>query len=190
MVDIARDIKKAVTMRQVAEHYGFSVNRSQMISCPFHGVDRHPSMKLYENPPGFYCFACQRKGSVIDFVMEHLGIGFMAACQTLDADFQLNLVGKKQSPAQSREQRRLREKRLEEQRRKAAQRERSEEQYSLLCRYRRTLAQRPQKAWVQKDLAFLDRLLDRYLSPDQLIPFDAKALIRALSSKERGGAHD
>lgn len=60
------EIKKQVSTREAAEHYGFKVGRNGMMKCPFHD-DRDPSMKVDEN---FICFGCQEKGDVIRFVSK------------------------------------------------------------------------------------------------------------------------
>ena len=54
-MNLFETVKSAVTVKQAAEYYGYKVNRSDMICCPFHD-DRHPSMKL--NKDYFYCFGC------------------------------------------------------------------------------------------------------------------------------------
>ena len=77
-------VKSAVTMKQVAEHYGCKVNRGDMICCPFHD-DRHPSMKL--NRDYFYCFGCGATGDVIDFVARLFGLSSYEAAKKLAYDF-------------------------------------------------------------------------------------------------------
>jgi len=45
---------------------GQRVERSGMVSCPFHD-DRSPSLHVYEDPgQGWYCFGCGRGGSIFD----------------------------------------------------------------------------------------------------------------------------
>lgn len=77
-------VKSAVTVKQAAEHYGFEVNRGDMICCPFHD-DRHPSMKL--NRDYFYCFGCGTTGDVIDFVARLFGLSSYEAAKKLAYDF-------------------------------------------------------------------------------------------------------
>jgi len=62
------EIKEHVSMFDVLSMYNIHADRSSMISCPFHGADRHPSMKIY--PDGFKCFACGESGDVVDFVRK------------------------------------------------------------------------------------------------------------------------
>ena len=45
---MASDIRSMLTAQQVAEHYGFEVNRSGFMKCPFHTGDRTASLKLYD----------------------------------------------------------------------------------------------------------------------------------------------
>ncbi len=95
-------IKQSVTMEQAAEHYGFKANRGGFICCPFHG-EKTPSCKLYSH--SFYCFGCQKHGSVINFVMELNGTSFSEACKELNSAFSLGLdFGRVISPAQRKEQ--------------------------------------------------------------------------------------
>ena len=61
-------------MRQVAEFYGYYVQKNGTCLCPFH-QDRHPSMKIYPDDKGFYCWVCQKGGDVIKFVAEVFGTG-------------------------------------------------------------------------------------------------------------------
>ena len=42
------EVKACLTMRQVAEHYGYKPNKANMIHSPFNPNDENPSCKLYE----------------------------------------------------------------------------------------------------------------------------------------------
>lgn len=77
-------VKNSITVKQAAEHYGYKVNRGDMICCPFHD-DRHPSMKL--NRDYFYCFGCGATGDVIDFVAQLFGLSGYEAAKKLAYDF-------------------------------------------------------------------------------------------------------
>ena len=74
----------------VAERLGLTLhgrgNRRLML-CPWHD-DHHPSLILYDKSDkrGFWCPVCGKRGSVIDFVMQHEQMDFRAACAWL-ADF-------------------------------------------------------------------------------------------------------
>ena len=80
-------LKSNLTPRCVTERYGPPIHRGDMICCPFHD-DITPSMKLYDDH--FYCFGCQVKGDVIDFVSKLFGLSLIQAAQKLAADFGLD----------------------------------------------------------------------------------------------------
>ena len=88
-------IKQQVTMRDVAERYGFAVStRTRKILCPFHN-DSKPSMQIYPGNKGYFCFVCNEGGSVIDFVMKYFGLSYVDAIKKLNDDFHLGLdIGK------------------------------------------------------------------------------------------------
>ncbi len=65
-MNIFQLVKSQITTRQAAEHYGLNVQRNGMTLCPFHD-DHAPSLKVDTR---FYCFGCQVKGDVIDFVKQ------------------------------------------------------------------------------------------------------------------------
>ena len=85
-------IKHMLTMREVAEYYGFTVNRrTNKIRCPFHEGDNTGSFHIYSGDRGFHCFGCSISGSVIDFVMLLFNLSFTDACIKLNQDFNLRL---------------------------------------------------------------------------------------------------
>ena len=47
-MDMAAEIKRLLSARQVAEFYGFQAGRSGFIPCPFHSGDHTASLKLYD----------------------------------------------------------------------------------------------------------------------------------------------
>lgn len=57
-------------MSQVAVYYGLKVNGRGVCLCPFH-QDTHPSLKIYPNEKGFYCFTCGVGGDQINFVARY-----------------------------------------------------------------------------------------------------------------------
>jgi DNA primase len=69
-------IRNSITMRQVAEHYGFHIDSKGFIRCPFHGngSERTPSLQIYDGCRGFYCRACGQGGDVIKFVQLYEGL--------------------------------------------------------------------------------------------------------------------
>lgn len=50
--------------------------------CPFHG-EKTPSFHVHAERGFFYCFGCQAKGDVFDFVMRTQDLGFAEALQVL-----------------------------------------------------------------------------------------------------------
>ncbi len=88
MSDVFRRVKENIKMKDVAIHYGYSVNRSGLICCPFHR-DKHPSMKVDRR---FYCFSCGRQGDSIDFVSQYFGIGLKEAAEKLLNDFGIGVM--------------------------------------------------------------------------------------------------
>lgn len=88
MSDVFRRVKENITMKDVALHYGWRVNRSGLICCPFHG-DKHPSMKVDRR---FYCFSCGAQGDSIDFVSRYFGIGLKEAADKLLNDFGIGVM--------------------------------------------------------------------------------------------------
>lgn len=129
--DFAEAIKMRVSMREVAEQYGFEMSpRSRKMCCPFHN-DKKPSMQIYAGSGGWFCFVCNEGGDVIDFVQRYFGLGFMDAQKKLNDDFRLGLpIGERLS---DQENRRLSEAQRERERIRQAQKAR--EQYLLTVYY-------------------------------------------------------
>ena len=90
MIDRSSDIKRLVPMTQAAPFYGVEVGAGGYARCPFHG-EKTGSLKVYPGDRGWHCYGCHKGGSVIDFVMELLGLSFSDAQKRLDADFRLGL---------------------------------------------------------------------------------------------------
>lgn len=89
-MNTSEQIKQSVTMRQLCDQYGISVNSAGFANCPCHG-EKTASMKVYDGNRGWHCFGCHKGGSVIDFVMELYGLPLLDAEKRLDADFRLGL---------------------------------------------------------------------------------------------------
>lgn len=90
------NIRSSVTMAQLVSMYGYKINRSGMMRCPFHG-DTHPSMKIYDGSRGFYCFVCNAGGDIYDFVMRHDGLEFPKAVERVAEMFSIPLSDGKSS---------------------------------------------------------------------------------------------
>ena len=86
---IYEEIKERLSMAQVIQRYGFGLNRSKFISCPFHS-EKTASMKIYDK--SFYCFGCGAGGDVIKFVSMLFNLTNSQAAVKLDNDFYLRLT--------------------------------------------------------------------------------------------------
>lgn len=84
----AETIKLRVPLDLLLERIGLEPNRAGYISCPAH-TDKTPSLKIYDNPKGWYCFGCSQGGTVIDFYMHFYGVGFVQAVEGLGQMFGL-----------------------------------------------------------------------------------------------------
>lgn len=82
-------IRQSIPMKDVAQFYGYKINRQGFIRCPFHENDTHPSLKIYDGTRGYYCFVCNNGGDVIDFVRKHDGLEFEPAVRRLAEIFQV-----------------------------------------------------------------------------------------------------
>ena len=85
-MNIFQEVKEHLTMKDVVELYGFTVNRSGFCSCPLHN-EKTPSMKIYEK--GFKCFGCGEGGDLIYFVQKYFDMSPVDACKKLNSDFKL-----------------------------------------------------------------------------------------------------
>ena len=101
-------------LEQAAQEYGVQVERGGMAHCPFHGADRHPSMKIYPN--GFKCFTCGEHGDVIDLVAKLLGLPPVDAAKELNNRYGLGLtIGRAATPQERRKQKQAAEQRRKKQ---------------------------------------------------------------------------
>ncbi len=85
------EVKQRLSMRQVAERYGCKVNQKGTCLCPFH-TDNHPSLKIYGDDKGYYCFTCGNGGDVIKFVSRLFNLRNEEACRKLIEDFSLPIM--------------------------------------------------------------------------------------------------
>lgn len=86
----AQQIKSILTMKQVAEFYGFEVNRQNLTVCPFHS-DSKPSLHIYDGTRGWHCFSCGTGGDIIDFVSKLFNLKFKDTVRKINDDFNLGL---------------------------------------------------------------------------------------------------
>lgn len=77
---------------QAAERLGLQLKRSGsrcFTRCLFH-AENTPSMCLYPDTGGFYCFGCQEHGDVIRLYQQALGVSTLEAAKRLCQDFGLS----------------------------------------------------------------------------------------------------
>ena len=73
-------------MRQVAEYCGLQVNRKGLCSCPFH-AETSPSLKIYPNGKGFFCFGCGAGGDQVKFLALYRDVSNYEAAKELAEAF-------------------------------------------------------------------------------------------------------
>lgn len=86
--ELYRKVKEGVDISQVAEYFGFPPNAKGLSLCPFH-QDKKPSMKLYPNGKGFYCFSCGTGGDQIKLAALYMGVSNTEAAEELAVAFQI-----------------------------------------------------------------------------------------------------
>ena len=69
-------VRGSASMSDICGMYGIKVTPAGFCGCPFHGKDKHPSMKVYPGDRGYHCFTCGEGGDVFTFVRKMSGIGF------------------------------------------------------------------------------------------------------------------
>lgn len=182
-MNYAEIINTSLTTKEVAVRYGFEPNSKGFICCPFHN-EKTASMKIYPDTRGFYCFGCGAGGDTVKFVGRLFNLDYQDTLKKLDEDFNLCLF-KKPTLTRKREikNRAKQEKMQREFLRK--KRDYSDFAYVLLLKYRRWLNRQKQTESIKFDIAYIDRLLDRYSRYENLIDFDIWARLNALHSKHR-----
>lgn len=98
--ELFRKVKEAITMQQVVEYYGLQPNRKGLCLCPFH-PDKNPSLKIYPDGKGFYCFTCGAGGDQVKFAAMYREISNYEAAKELAEAFGVPL----QEPVTYRERR-------------------------------------------------------------------------------------
>ncbi len=84
--ELFRKVKESVSMQAVIGYYGLQVNQKGLCLCPFH-QDKDPSMKIYPNGKGFYCFTCGTGGDQIKFAALYQGVRNEEAAKELATAF-------------------------------------------------------------------------------------------------------
>lgn len=103
------EIKECTTMQDVLNERGLSTRRG-MMSCPFHGKDSNPSMRIYKD--GYHCFACGANGDVVSFVQKYDGVTFKEAFLSLGGTYSNNLSNRSKILSKIKRQRAMEERRI------------------------------------------------------------------------------
>ena len=115
MSEVFKEIKESLTMRQVAEHLGYSVNCSGFVLSPF-GKEKTASCKLYHN--SYYDFSTGAGGDLIRFTATILNINNWEACQYLVQAFSLPISLSGGADRREEIERRQRERQWQEERKR------------------------------------------------------------------------
>ena len=89
-IDIFKEIKERVGIRQIVEQYYGPVNYSNKAICPFH-QEKTPSFSVLEKENMFKCFGCGKGGDGIKFVEMIKELPPLDAAKLIDSDFHLGL---------------------------------------------------------------------------------------------------
>lgn len=57
--------------------------------CPFHS-EKTPSFSVSPEKGTFYCFGCQAKGDAVGFLVDHLGVSFRDAVESINGRLELS----------------------------------------------------------------------------------------------------
>lgn len=180
------EIMCRVKIRDIFNKYVGAEIKQGFSRCPFHS-EKTASFKLFENNNSFYCFGCGIGGDEINLVSKLLNISYYEAMKKISEDYSLGLFQKvkktdirRSKEAAEQARKRLRAEQLAIKRK---------DNYLKLIDYFKLLQKQPQTSSVLHDLAFIERLLDKWLlcdcEPFDRVPegFNADALICALKSK-------
>jgi DNA primase len=77
--------------------------------CPFHG-EKSPSFSVSPTKQFFHCFGCGKNGNAIGFLMDHVGMNFVEAVQSLAQQFGMQVPESNITPEERALQNQLREK--------------------------------------------------------------------------------
>ena len=79
-MDVAAAIMEQLSIYQVLSAYKVEYmggGEPEQIHCPFHGADINKSARVYPETDTVYCFTCDKKWNVINFVQEQEELTFV-----------------------------------------------------------------------------------------------------------------
>lgn len=178
----AERIKAMVSMQDVLGRYGMNLGRGGFISCPFHS-EKTASCKIYSD--SFYCFGCGAGGDAIQFVSLLFSLPFQETIKKMDSDFSLGVLKKPTLTAYRKARDGDLQRKLEQH---AKEQQRSNNRYTFdrLCEYYKWLQGLPESNAKKFDIAFMERLLDKYLDHNAVINHNVDALLGSISTKHKG----
>ncbi|CQR71366.1 DNA primase [Sporomusa ovata DSM 2662] len=91
-IDLVDQLKRIPILQIFDSYVGGKLRhhgKKAVAACPWHGRDSSPSLTLYVDRNNWYCYGCQKGGTVIDMVMVALGVDFKTAVATIARDFGL-----------------------------------------------------------------------------------------------------
>ena len=105
--DIIETIRNRISISSLVSRYLPIVSKSgkSWVVCPFH-EDKNPSMLLNDERGTFYCFGCQTKGGIFEFLMFYEHLTFYQAVEKLANECHIAL---KPETAQDKHARTMRE---------------------------------------------------------------------------------
>jgi len=81
----AEQIKDETAMPELLDRFGIEIKKG-FCHCPFHGDDKHASMKVY--PKAVHCFTCNYHGDIFDFYAKMKGCDFKTAFKALGGAYE------------------------------------------------------------------------------------------------------
>ena len=120
-------IRNSITMRQVAEFYGFKLDRKGFMKCPFHGngSERTPSLQVFPEYRGFQCKGCGQAGDVTKFVQIYENLSPKDSAMVLSERFGVPISENSEIPEEVRQ--RANKARLERERQIVAEKQKQAE---------------------------------------------------------------
>jgi len=99
-----QDILDRISTFDGLNYYGVRFNNKGFASCPFHN-ERTPSFHYDKKKDRYYCFSCNKGGTIIDFVADYFNYNLPSdlpkVLEKIDKDFNLGL-GHSLSPEEKR----------------------------------------------------------------------------------------